>query len=83
MNCNRCLTDKTHLTWAEGEVGRLARQMARTTKASSLSRLKDQLASAKLQRTRARGQVEQGHECDSRLSDEHWTKATPRTSRVV
>lgn len=74
-NCRRCLTDVSNLGRAEDEVRRIARLLARTERPSKIALLKERLAIAKANLTETRGIVTRGHECDTRLSDEHWTKA--------
>ena len=69
--CRRCLTQHHDLIATEAEVRRLARILAKTTRPTNLERYKAELAIAKTKRTDARAFVEQGHECDTKLRDEH------------
>lgn len=73
-SCRRCLTTRAQLTISQDEVGRIARQMSRAATPSRMSALKEQLAIAKAEVTKAKSNLERGHECDTRLTDEHWTK---------
>lgn len=72
--CRRCLTLKSGVTTAGDEVRRIARQMSRAATPSRLSVLKDHLAIAKANLTKAKDELDRGHECDTRLTDEHWSK---------
>lgn len=73
--CRRCVTDHSTLLGAENEVRRIARQMSRASRPKLLATLKEQLMVAKANLSDAQVVIERGHDCDTRLVDEHWMKA--------
>jgi len=73
--CRRCLTDQSQLTMAEDEVRRIGRILARTERPTARAARLADMASAKTNLTQARTLIERGHDCDTRLVDEHWSKA--------
>lgn len=73
-NCRRCLTDQSQVTIAEDEVRRIGRILARTERPTARAARLTDMALAKANLLQARTVVDRGHDCDTRLSDEHHSK---------